>query len=97
LQRDARDVMAWNNLGDVLSRQGKIDEALAVYQQGVAMAPEHPVVRYNLAYCLARKGRREDALACYQKALELAEAQKDAAIAEVIRREIKALSNPPGP
>ena len=62
------------------------------------VVPEHPVLQYNLAYCLARKGRRSDALACFQKALELAEAQKDVATAEVIRAEVKALgSSPPGP
>ena len=95
LQTDAHNLPACNNLGDVLNRQGKIDEAIEVYQQAVGMAPQSVVVRYNLGICLERKGKRDDALACFQKALELAEGQKDAGTAEVIREKIKALSDGP--
>jgi tetratricopeptide (TPR) repeat protein len=45
---------AWNELGAVLLRQGKAEEALNVVRRAAELEPEHPSVLTNLLTCLRR-------------------------------------------
>ncbi len=40
---------AYNNAGNLLERQGRVAEALPLYQRGAALAPDNQVLRENLA------------------------------------------------
>ena len=59
------------NLGIVLARQDKLDEAVASYQQALRLKPNYPEAHNNLGTVLARQGRLDEAIASYQQALRL--------------------------
>lgn len=54
---------AYRGLGNVLRRTGRLDEALAVYEAGLARAPQHGPLLYGLATAQWQKGDRDAALA----------------------------------
>ncbi|ESQ92334.1 tetratricopeptide repeat-containing sulfotransferase family protein [Asticcacaulis benevestitus] len=61
-----------NNLkAAALSRIGGFDEAIQLYQDVVAKAPNQPKVWMSLGHMLKTVGRQEDGIAAYRKALEL--------------------------
>ncbi len=49
---------------------GDYDEAIAIASQGLADAPDHPVIHYQLACYHALAGRRAEALAALRVAVE---------------------------
>lgn len=69
----------YNNMANVLVRQGKNEEAVAMYQQALeiwvkALGPDHEKVgnAYNgIATVLNEQGKHDDAIAMYQKALDI--------------------------
>jgi tetratricopeptide (TPR) repeat protein len=70
--------VALNNQGTLLVKQGKLDEALAQFQQSVRIAPDNAEALNNLANVLAAKGADEAAIAQYQKALQIQPLYADA-------------------
>jgi tetratricopeptide (TPR) repeat protein len=74
LQRAARvrDAAAEYNLGIVLDRQKRWDEARARYERALAINPFHTRSMNNLGIGLARRGQASAALAMYGRALESA-------------------------
>ncbi len=80
---------AHNNLGHALAGLGQVDEAIAHYRQALAIQPGYAIAHVNLADVLASHGKPEEALAHYQKALDLASAQNESALADLIRARIK--------
>ncbi len=60
-----------NNLGNALSAQGKLDEAVAHFWRGIEIAPEDVDLWYNLGNALARQGKLEEAITPLQRALQL--------------------------
>ena len=60
-----------NNRGAALLQQGKLEQAVAEFQQAVEMAPKSVVVQANLAFAYERQGRTDEAIAAYRKVLEL--------------------------
>jgi protein O-mannosyl-transferase len=78
-----------NNLGNVLVSREEYDEAIVHYRRALASEPDDVKAHYNLANALAARGRATEALAEYQKALKLASAQKQIALAEIIRARIQ--------
>ena len=67
------------NLGLVLWRLQRQDEALAIVERGVARHPESPDLHYRVGRLLEGHGRRAEAAAAYRRALELSPGRKDAA------------------
>jgi len=65
------DAIKRNNFGGELIKQGKLDEALAEFQQAVTLDPSFAAAQVNLAYTYDRLGRADEAIAQYRKALEL--------------------------
>lgn len=52
----AEDPMLLNDLGIVLSRLGKTEEAIRYYRRAIDLAPSYPVIRFNLALALRAQG-----------------------------------------
>jgi len=59
------------NIGDALSKMGKIDEAIAQFEKCLSMAPDFAEAHHDLANALRRKGRYRDAIAHYESALRI--------------------------
>src|SRR6185369_11681590 len=59
------------NRGTELLAQGKIDEAIAQYQEAVRLSPEDEDMHYNLALALGKQGNRTLAKEHYLEALRI--------------------------
>ncbi len=62
---------AHNNLGNVLKDQGKLDQAVARYQQAIALKPDYVEALNNLGNALNLQGKFEQAVARFEQALTL--------------------------
>lgn len=60
-----------NNLGNSLSIQGKVDEAIAHFRRGLQIDPDSADLWYNLGNALARQGKSQEAEICLLRALDL--------------------------
>lgn len=69
VQRDPHHARAWYNLGLLLNRFGRRDEALTALATGEAARPDDPDIPYAAATILAQAGRRDEALAAARRAL----------------------------
>src|SRR5262249_60161489 len=65
LQKSPRDVLIRReisrNVGDVLSRKGQVDEAIAQFQKCLSMSPDFAKGHHDLANALRRRGQYRDA------------------------------------
>ena len=62
---------AHNNLGTVLMRLDRLEDAHAAYRQALSLRPDDPEVRHNLAMVLERMGRFEEAVPHAREAIRL--------------------------
>jgi len=62
---------AHNNLGNALARTGKVEEAIAHYEQALQIEPDLAEVHYNLGTALAQVYRVPEAIAQYEQALRI--------------------------
>jgi tetratricopeptide (TPR) repeat protein len=62
---------AWSNLGQVRLARGALAEAVAAFEQVVALAPDDPLAHYNLGVAHRRRGAMEAARPAFQRALAL--------------------------
>src|SRR5690348_16587359 len=58
--------------GFELVRQGRLEEAIAVFRQGVSLDPEDPAPHLDLGVALRLAGQREDAVRSLGQSLALA-------------------------
>lgn len=65
------DARAWTNLGVVLNRQDKTDEALEAWKQAIALDPKLAGAHFNIGLTLVRKGEYGDAITPLRQALTL--------------------------
>src|SRR5438552_7404526 len=63
--------VAENNLGIVLLRKGKLDEAISMLQAAVNLRPENAPAHDNHAKAFLQKGQVADAMIHYRKLLEI--------------------------
>jgi tetratricopeptide (TPR) repeat protein len=63
---------AYTNLGALLIRQKRFDEAIGRLQAAMGLNPASPVTRLNLAVALAATGRNDEAAAHLEEAVRLA-------------------------
>jgi adenylate cyclase len=69
--RHPDNLAALTELADLLTRLGRLEEGLSADERLVALAPEDPNIRYNLACSQALLGRTEHALDTLERAVEL--------------------------
>lgn len=69
---------AHNNLGIVLGKQQRFEQAILAYQRAVELKPDFVDAHHNLGTTLAQLGRHDEAADCFRRAVEL---QPDAAAA----------------
>jgi tetratricopeptide (TPR) repeat protein len=63
--------VGYNNLGDALSKKGRVDEAMALFLKALEINPNYPMAHNNLGIALSKKGEVDEAMVHYQKALEI--------------------------
>ena len=63
--------MAHNNLGLLLSNQGRIEEAMEHYHKAIQINPNYSEALNNLGVALAAKGRFDEAIENYRKAIQI--------------------------
>ena len=71
ISRNPGSFLAHNNLGTLLLREARIDEALSEFQKVVAIAPDYEVGHYDLGHALLRRGQLDAAISELRKAVEL--------------------------
>ena len=64
-------VKAYSNWGCILAQEGKFDEAMAVFQTGIAVAPDDAALYHNLGIVLLEVRKPQEAIARYRRAIEL--------------------------
>jgi tetratricopeptide (TPR) repeat protein len=69
---------AQNNLGGVLAKTGKIEEAIAHYEQALRLNPDYAEAHYNLGVTLQQVGQVPEAIGHYEQALRLKPDDADA-------------------
>jgi Flp pilus assembly protein TadD len=65
------------SLGNALSQKGRIDEAIAHYQQAITVHPDHFLARYSLGHALLEKGELDGAIQVCRSALLLRPSDAD--------------------
>ncbi len=68
----------WNNLGNLLARAGRLDEALTAFARAVAHHGTYTEAHYNRARVLHRAGRGAEAATALEQALALPGGPRDA-------------------
>ena len=78
LQENPASWLAHNNLGELLMKSGRQEEATAEFEQAMRLRPDDPEGRHNLGVALNAvglqafdRGRFPDAIARYERALEV--------------------------
>jgi tetratricopeptide (TPR) repeat protein len=64
-------VKAYSNWGCILAQEGKFDEAMSVFQTGIAVAPDDAALYHNLGIVLLELRKPQEAIALYRRAIEL--------------------------
>src|SRR5271168_5013554 len=68
---NSAEAVSLNNRGLQLFQKGKLDDAIALYRQALAIQPDFPEALDNLGLALDAKGNDPEALADFDKALKL--------------------------
>jgi len=63
--------MAYNNLGILLQKTGRTEEAIDHFRAALAFFPDYSAAHYNLANALRETGHIDEAIAHFQRALEI--------------------------
>jgi len=71
IARNPTSYMAHNNLGNLLTRKGKLDEAIKHFQLSFAIQPDYAIAHHNLGRVLIQKGQLDEAATQFKKAVEL--------------------------
>ena len=67
-----KNPLAYNNLGNAVARAGRLGEAIAAYEQALAVMPNDVDALNNLGIVYARSGDVDGAIAQYKRALAYA-------------------------
>ena len=69
--RNPQDAESLSNLGQVLVRMNRVEEALPFFQRALAIVPDRWSYQFNLARALGLLGRMNDAITAYRRAQQL--------------------------
>ncbi len=70
LRCTTRNYFAHGHLGHALGEKGKLDDAIAQYQEALLIKPDEAESHNNLGNALLQKGRVDDAITHYEQALQ---------------------------
>ena len=62
---------AYNNLGNALSAERKIEEAISHYKMAIKLKPDFALAHNNLGSALVAEGKNEEAISHYKMAIKL--------------------------
>ena len=62
---------AYNNMGNALKEQGKLEEAIEAYNKALAIKPDYAEAYNNMGNALKEQGKLEEAIEAYNKALAI--------------------------
>jgi tetratricopeptide (TPR) repeat protein len=71
IQKNPQDAESLSNIGQVLVRLGKTQEAVPYFDQAIALIPNRWAYRFNLARALGLLGRYDESIASYREAQQL--------------------------
>ena len=71
VERNPQDAESLSNLGQVLVRMNKTDEALQYFQRAVSILPDRWAYQFNLARALGLVGRLDESVTAYRRAQQL--------------------------
>ena len=63
--------MVRNNIGFLLSQNGKLDEAIKWYKESIKIWDKYPNAYYNLAEALEKKGMYSEAITNFETCIKL--------------------------
>lgn len=63
--------IALNTLGELLRREGRLDEAITYFREAVAAGPLYAPAWCGLGMALYQNGQKEEGIACHRQALKL--------------------------
>jgi len=89
VERNPDDPVAVSSLANVLSANGRLDEAVVWHERSIVLAPERAEFRFRFGRTLEERGQRADAEFQYRRALELepASAEYGLALAQVLEQD----------
>ena len=68
---NARQPVAWANLGNAELSQSHAEEALRCYDQAILLSPDYALAHYGRGGALTAMARHPEALACFERTLQL--------------------------
>lgn len=71
VEKNPQDAESLSNLGQVLVRLGKVEEALPYFERAIALIPQRWAYRFNQARALGLLNRWDEAIASYREAQRL--------------------------
>ena len=71
IEQYPEEIIIWNILGTISAQTGKLDEAIAAFQQIIALKPDYAEAYNNMGNALQEQGKPDEAIASYKKALLL--------------------------
>lgn len=71
IMRRPQEASLYNSLGNVLSRQAELDDAIKAYRKALSITPDYPGALNNLGNCYFRQQQWARAKACYEEALHI--------------------------
>jgi len=71
VERNPQDAESLSNLGQVLVRMNKAEEAIPYFERAVAILPDRWAYQFNLARALGLLGRTDESIAAYRRAQQL--------------------------
>ena len=71
IARNPQDAESLSNLGQVLVKMNKADEALQYFERAVSLVPDRWAYQFNLARALGLLGRLDESITAYRRAQQL--------------------------
>jgi tetratricopeptide (TPR) repeat protein len=71
VERNPQDAESLSNLGQVLVRMNRVQEAIPYYERALAILPDRWSYQFNLARALGLLGRTDESVAAYRRAQQL--------------------------
>jgi protein O-GlcNAc transferase len=67
----SRNILAHNNLGNALAREGRVGEAETHFLEALKWKPDYAAAHNNLANVLVKQGRVRESIVHYREALRI--------------------------